>query len=107
MKSSIKEYRMKLILYKLLTIPLIMSFIAIILFLTIGNINKSILTAVIFIIVLAVQVTLIKCPNCGTRPGIWLLAIWTLLLDYELYFADTVMLRECPKCKFDLKTSDI
>lgn len=98
---------MKLILYKLLTLPLFVSFIAIILFLTTGNINNAILMAVAFIIVLSVQVTIIKCPNCGTRPGVWLLAIWTLLLDYELYFADTIMLRECPKCKFNLKTADI
>ena len=84
-----------------------MSFVAIIFFLTEGNINNGILMAVVLIIVLAVQVTLIKCPNCGTRPGLWLLAIWTLLLDYDLYFADTVMLRKCPKCEFDLKTADI
>jgi hypothetical protein len=30
------------------------------------------------------------------------LAIWTLFLDFELYFADTVLLKACPKCEFDL-----
>jgi len=40
-----------------------------------------------------------QCKNCGTRPGLWLLAVWTLLLDYELYIADVILLRRCPKCQ--------
>lgn len=47
-----------------------------------------------------------KCQNCGTRPGLWLLAIWTLFLDFELYFSDTVLLRNCPKCDTQIDTTD-
>jgi len=44
------------------------------------------------------QTLAFRCRTCGARPGLWLLAIWTLLLDYELYIADVVLLRRCPKC---------
>jgi hypothetical protein len=45
------------------------------------------------------QTVAFRCKNCGARPGLWLLAVWTLLLDYELYIADVILLRRCPKCE--------
>ena len=44
------------------------------------------------------QALVFRCENCGARPGLWLLAIWTLLLDFELLVADVLPLRSCPKC---------
>lgn len=94
---------MKLVLYKFLSLLLLIDLIAVILFVTTGNNQGIILAAVLFFIILGTQVALIKCSNCGTRPGLWLLAIWTLLLDFDLYVADTILLRECPNCKNSLK----
>ncbi len=79
-----------------------MDIIAIVWFLTIGHMPGLLISAILFLLFLILQITIVKCPNCGTRPGLWLLAIWTLFLDFELYFADTVLLKECPKCEFDL-----
>jgi hypothetical protein len=45
------------------------------------------------------QALLIRCPHCHIRPGLWIFAIWTLLLDLEIYVADVMFLRECPKCE--------
>jgi hypothetical protein len=28
--------------------------------------------------------------------------VWTLLLDFELYVAETLLLKRCPNCKRDL-----
>jgi hypothetical protein len=44
------------------------------------------------------QALLLRCQHCGTRPGMWLLAIWTALLSWEIYLADALFLRQCPRC---------
>src|SRR3989442_15684215 len=48
------------------------------------------------------QALAFRCENCGARAGLWLLAIWTLLLDFELFVADVILLRSCPKCSTSL-----
>ena len=68
--------------------------------------SKVIFAAAALILILISQVALVNCPECGARPGLWLLAVWTLFLDFDLYFADTIMLKECPKCKSSLKTEN-
>lgn len=93
---------MKLIIYRLLSIILFIDIIAIVLFLTLSEIALAILSLLILIATLCIQISIIKCSNCGCRPGLWLLAIWTLLLDFELYIADTLLIKECPKCKNSL-----
>ena len=89
--------------YRLLSIALIIDTIAIITVLTLGYTFFSIFLAILAIIMIIAQVSIVKCGNCGTRPGLWLLAIWTLFIDYELYLLDTLMLKECPKCNESLK----
>jgi|GEM_PF-2097250 len=89
---------MKLRYYKLLTVLLFLDVLAIIFFLTIGNFLVTIVCASLAVLILITQVLLVKCPHCGARPGLWILAIWTLLLDFELYLGDSLLLRECPKC---------
>ena len=54
------------------------------------------LGAMVFIAI--VQALLLRCQHCGTRPGMWLLAIWTALLSWEIYLADALFLRKCPRC---------
>jgi uncharacterized membrane protein YoaK (UPF0700 family) len=68
-------------------------------FATVGEFQKAGLFIVAAIAFVLGQAALIKCPHCGTRPGLWLLAIWTLLLDPALYIADVLFLRNCPKCR--------
>jgi hypothetical protein len=48
------------------------------------------------------QALLLRCQHCGTRPGLWLLAIWTVLLSWEIYLADALFLRKCPRCQRSL-----
>jgi len=93
---------MRLTIYKIFSFVLILDIIALVLFLTVQDWQLVISAVLVFIFSVTLQVILVKCPNCGTRPGLWLLAIWTLFLDFELYFSDTVLLKECPKCDFDL-----
>ncbi len=93
---------MKIIIYRLLSITLIVDIIAAVLFLTLNKIPLAILSLIIFIATLGIQISIIKCRNFGCRPGLRLLAIWTLLLDFELYIADTLLIKECPKCKNSL-----
>ena len=50
------------------------------------------------VLCIALQALLLRCPHCSARPGLWLLAIWTLLFDYDLYLADALLLRRCPRC---------
>jgi len=89
-------------IYKIISFLLLIDIIAIVWFLTIGDKIGLLISAILFLTFLTMQVFLVKCSNCGTKPGLWILAIWTLFLDFELYFADTVLLKACPKCEFDL-----
>jgi prepilin signal peptidase PulO-like enzyme (type II secretory pathway) len=93
---------MRLTIYKILSFVLVLDIIALVWFLTVQNWLLVMIAVLVFILSLALQVILVKCPNCGTRPGLWLLAVWTLFLDFELYFSDTVLLKECTKCDFEL-----
>ncbi|SRR5712691_1966084 len=49
-----------------------------------------------------VQAALLRCHHCGARPGLWLLAFWTLFLGPEWYIADALFLRKCPRCERSL-----
>ncbi len=93
---------MRLRIYRFLSVVLIIDIIAVILFLTLNKMPIVILSLVMLIATLGIQISIIKCSNCGCRPGLWLLAIWTLFLDFELYIADTLLIKECPKCKKSL-----
>ena len=56
----------------------------------------------IMVLVAIAQASLLRCQHCGTRPGMWLLAIWTALLSWEIYLADALFLRKCPRCNKSL-----
>ena len=90
------------ILYRLLSVLTLIALIALIFFLTIGKTKEIIIPIVVIIGAYAAQVTF-RCPNCGARPALWLLAVWTILLDFHLYLADAILLRECPKCDVRFK----
>lgn len=94
---------MKLIIYRLLSVGLIIDLVAIVYFLTIAKLSSFYVALALVPAILISQILLIRC-TCGCRPGIWLLGIWSLFLDFELYIADTLLLRKCPKCNRDLGT---
>jgi len=93
----------KLIYYRLLSVFLIIDFLCIFLFLSLKYILLFWVSVVLFFAIIFIQITFLKCHHCGSRPGYKLLAIWTLLFDYELFFYDILFLKECPNCFNDLK----
>ena len=97
---------MKLIIYRILSVILVLDIVPIVYFLTMGDLRKVYTALVVIPMILIIQILIIRC-KCGCRPGLWLLAIWTLFLDFELYIADTVLLRRCPKCNRDLRQGDL
>lgn len=53
-------------------------------------------------VLLILDFFVIRCINCGTHPTLYLFAVWSVLLSPELYLADTILLRVCPKCGKDV-----
>ena len=51
------------------------------------------------------QGLMLRCQHCGTRPGLWLLAIWTVFLSPEFYVADALFLRKCTRCHKSLSAN--
>lgn len=92
---------MRMIIYRLLSIVLIMDLIAIVYFLSVKYMSGAYAAFALVATILLTQIFLIRC-KCGCRPGLRVLVIWTLLLDFELYIADS-LLRRCPNCKRDLQ----
>jgi hypothetical protein len=94
--------KVRLLLYKVLTLGWFLLLIAAMFFLTDGSVRWALAAFVGAILVVFMQALLILCPYCHARPGVWILAIWTVLFDLELYVADVLFLRACPRCKRQL-----
>jgi hypothetical protein len=91
--------RIRLLIYKLLTLVWV-SLLIVAMFSLPDSAFRGALTAFLTaLFVVGVQASLIRCPYCHARPGLWILAIWTLLLDLPFYIADVLLLRECPRCE--------
>jgi hypothetical protein len=85
--------------YRALSISIVALLIAAVAFATNGKLSGAVAALAGIVAVVLVQSVLLRCPHCATRPGLWILAIWTLLLDPILYLADALFLRECPHCR--------
>ncbi len=94
---------MKMIIYRCLSVLLVINMIVIVYFLTLANVRAAWICIALIPAILLLQIFIVRCNKCGCSPGLRLLAIWTLLMDFELYFADTLLLRKCPKCGSNLK----
>jgi hypothetical protein len=68
-------------------------------FLTDGRWMEAAIVLAALVALVVTQALLLRCHHCGARPGLWILACWTILLDYELYIADALFLRQCPRCQ--------
>jgi hypothetical protein len=90
--------RVRLYLYKFLTLPWVLLLIAAMFCATYGVSTWGWIALLAAFLVILGQAFLIRCPYCRTRPGLWILAVWTLFVDPELYIADVLLLRECPRC---------
>jgi hypothetical protein len=44
------------------------------------------------------QALMLRCQHCSSRPGLRLLALWTIPFGWEVYLADALFLRHCPRC---------
>jgi hypothetical protein len=84
--------------YRALSISMLGLLIAAVAFATNGGLARAGTALAGIVAVVLIQSILLRCHHCGTRPGLWLFAIWTLLLDPILYLADALFLRECPRC---------
>jgi len=94
---------MKLFIYKLLSVVLVVNLILIVYYLTIQNMLVVWFCVALIPVVLLFQVNLVRCDKCCCRPGLRLLVVWTLLFNFRLYFADSLLLRKCPECGSSLK----
>ena len=99
--------KLRLFLYKVLTLPWFILLIVAMWFLTDKQLQSALIAFLAALFVVGVQAILIRCPHCHTRPGVRILAIWTLLLDMHLYIADVLLLRECPKCERQLMSMPV
>jgi hypothetical protein len=88
--------------YRALSLSIVALLIAAVVFATDGNLSRAAAALAGIIAVALVQSILLRCHHCGTRPGLWILAIWIVLLDPILYLADALFLRECPRCRKSL-----
>ena len=88
--------------YRSLSVLLLALAIAAVWLATEGRWSGAAVAVGAMILVAIAQALLLRCQHCGTRPGMWLLAIWTALLSWEIYLADSLFLRKCPKCQKSL-----
>ena len=93
---------MRMIIYRFLSFVIIIDLISIVYFLTAKNRSGAYISFALLTTILLLQIFLIRF-KCGCRLGLRLLVVWTLLLDFELYIADSLLLRRCPNCKRNLQ----
>jgi len=84
--------------YRTLSGLTIVLLVVVVAFATLGRWIETAVGLISMVLMVVAQALLLHCPHCGGRPGLRILGIWTLLLDYELYLADVLLLRHCPRC---------
>ena len=88
--------------YRALSVIAIGLLVLLVWFATDAKWTQAAITLAVLVALVICQALLLRCHHCGARPGLWILAIWTALLNYEIYFADALFLRECPRCRKSL-----
>lgn len=108
--SRMKAIRnLRLTIYRALTLLWLAALVAGIYFLARDNAfsPRVIGSLAVILVSIAIQAVIVRCAECRTRPGLWLVAVWTVFMDLESYLADTVLLRHCPKCGADLRAGSV
>ena len=88
--------------YRTLSVLVLVALVAAVAFASVGRWVQAAVAVGVLVAAVITQAVLLRCHHCGTRPGLWLLAIWTLVLGPEWYIADALFLRRCPRCEKSL-----
>jgi len=91
--------RIGIVTYRALSALLVVLLVIVVWLATEGRITEAGVGLAAMVVVAVGQALMLRCQHCGARPGLWLLAIWTVLLGPELYFADALFLRKCVRCQ--------
>ena len=70
-----------------------------------GRMKEAAVGLAAMVVLAVAQALMLRCQHCGTRPGVWLLAMWTVFLSPEFYVADALFLRKCTRCQKSLSAS--
>src|SRR5258706_15363805 len=97
--------RIGIVTYRALSVLLLVLLVAVVALATNGRTHERGVGLAAMVVVAVGQALLLRCQHCGARPGLWILGIWTALLDPELYFADALFLRKCSHCQKSLSTT--
>jgi len=85
--------------YRTISVVALALLVILVWFATDGRWMEAAFVLAALVALVATQALLLRCHHCGARPGLWILAFWTILLDYEIYLADALFLRQCPRCQ--------
>jgi len=94
--------RISIATYRTLSVLLLLLVVLAVWLATDGRLSEAAMAVGVMVVIAIGQALMLRCQHCGARPGMWLLAIWTLLLSWELYLADALFLRQCPRCQKSL-----
>ena len=94
--------RIGLATYRALSALLLVLLVIVVWLATEGRIREAAFGLGAMVVIAVGQALMLRCQHCGSRPGLWLLAIWTALLSPEFYFADALFLRNCIRCRKSL-----
>jgi len=90
--------RIGLTTYRVLSGLLLVLLVIVVWLATDSRIKEAAVGLAAMVVIAVGQALMLRCQHCGSRPGLWLLAIWSVFLSPELYFADTLFLRKCIRC---------
>jgi hypothetical protein len=88
--------------YRTLSVLLLILLVLAVWLATEGRWAEATVAVTAMVLVVVGQALMLRCQHCGARPGLWLLALWTVLLSPEIYIADTLFLRQCTRCQKSL-----
>ena len=84
--------------YRTLSVLLLVLVVAAVWLATEGRWAHAAVAVGAMLLVAIAQALMLRCHHCGARPGLWLLSLWTIVVDWEIYLADALFLRQCPRC---------
>jgi len=88
--------------YRTLSALVLVLLIVAVVFASLGRWTEATIALGMLVAAVIAQAVLLRCHRCGARPGLWLLAFWTLFFSPEWYIADALFLRKCPRCEKSL-----
>jgi hypothetical protein len=91
--------------YRTLSVLLLILLVLAVWLATEGRWTEATVAVTAMVLVVVGQALMLRCQHCGARPGLWLLALWTVLLSPEIYIADTLSpsVHPVPKVAFGRK----